>query len=145
MPELDLIAQLGGLLGRSLAEVSEDRLEQHAQANYALGSDRQHRINTDVYSLAADGTVSGLLLQPVTSQILLGFPLHQFRHLRHLQLSNVKLKSYAFLSDLKGLTSLDLSYNRISDFSFLRDLKGLTSLDLRSNNISSFSFLRDLK
>ncbi|MEM9092087.1 MAG: hypothetical protein AAGC93_25550 [Cyanobacteria bacterium P01_F01_bin.53] len=77
MPELDLIDQLGKLLGRSLKEVSEERFNQHSQTKYAWGSDRQSRINMDAYSLAADGTVSGLLIQTVTSHRLINFPLHQ--------------------------------------------------------------------
>lgn len=37
MSDLDLIRQLGDLLGRPLEEISEDRLKRHGQAKYARG------------------------------------------------------------------------------------------------------------
>ncbi|MEM8643194.1 MAG: COR domain-containing protein [Cyanobacteria bacterium P01_G01_bin.54] len=145
MSDLDLIRQLGDRLGRPLAEISEDRFEQHVQAKYARGRANQGQINRDAYSLAEDGTVSGLFLQPVTSQILFDFPLNQLSHVRHLHLYKINLQSFSFLSELKGLTSLYLSSNRITDCSFLSELKGLTSLDLRRNGITDCSFLSELK
>ena len=72
----------------------------------------------------------------MTSQLLLGLPFHQFRQVKYLYLNRVNFADYAFLSELKGLTSLDLRNNRISDVSFLSELKGLTSLDLRNNRIT---------
>ncbi|MDJ0707757.1 MAG: COR domain-containing protein [Leptolyngbyaceae cyanobacterium MO_188.B28] len=145
MSDLDLIHQLGDRLGRPLEEISEGRFERYVQANYSRDSTNQDRINRDAYSLAENGAVSGLFLQPVTSQIMFDIPLYQFRQIRHLFLSKVNLPSFSFLKGLKGLTSLDLRNNRISDGSFLRELKGLTSLDLRNNRISDGSFLRELK
>ena len=132
MTDLDLIDQLGGLLGRPLDVLSEERFERHAQAKYARDGGRE-QITRDAYCLGADGTVSGLFLQPVTSELLSDFPLHQFSQVRHLSLHRVNLKSYAFLSELKGLATLDLSSNEISDCSFLRGLKGLATLDLSYN------------
>ncbi|MBE7383927.1 MAG: leucine-rich repeat domain-containing protein [Leptolyngbya sp. SIO1E4] len=143
MSDLDLIRQLGDRLGRPLEEISEDRFTQHGQARYRWGS--TNRITRDAYSLAADGTVNGLFLQPVTSEILFDFPFRQFSQIRHLSLNWVNLPNISFLSDLKELTSLDLRNNSISDISFLSDLKELTSLDLRNNSISDISFLSDLK
>ncbi|MBD2462531.1 leucine-rich repeat domain-containing protein [Oscillatoria sp. FACHB-1407] len=155
MSELGLIHELGDRLGRPLEEISEDRFERHNQASYAQNWDDRinqasyaqnwgDRINRVSYSLAEDGTVSGLFLAPVTSHILLDFPIHQFRHLKHLYLSRVNLASFNFLRNLTRLTTLDLSSNNISDCSFLRKLTGLTLLNLSFNNISDCSFLRKL-
>jgi internalin A len=143
MSDLDLIRELGDRLGRPLEEVSEDRFERHIQAKYT--KNWGDRINRDAYSLAEDGTVSGLFLEPVTSHILLDFSFDQFRHLKYLYLSQIKLSSFDFLSKLKGLTSLDLSSNQISDVTFLQELKGITSLDLSNSEIRDGSFLRQLK
>ncbi|MEM9090357.1 MAG: leucine-rich repeat domain-containing protein, partial [Cyanobacteria bacterium P01_F01_bin.53] len=146
--ELDLINQLGALLGRPLEKITEARFEQHGQALSVLGNEKQRekqrRIIRDAYSLAKDGSISGLFLQPVTSHILLDFPLQELTHLRYLYLYSVRLRSYSFLSTLTGLTSLDLGENNISDCSFLSTLTGLTSLELGSNNISDCSFLSTL-
>ncbi len=141
MSDLDLIEQLGDFLRRPLIEVSEERLERHFQTRYEW--DGANRINRDAYSLAENGTVSGLLLQPVTSEILYDFPFQQLTDLRHLYLSRVNLSDWSFLSHLTGLTSLDLSF-RISDWSFLSHLTDLTSLDLSFTRISDGSFLGHL-
>ena len=143
MADLDLIEQLGKLLGRPLKELSEERFEHHGQAKYKPDAD-QDRIIRDAYCLGADGTVSGLLLQPVTSELLFDFPLYRFNHLKQLYLNRVNLPDYLFLKELTGLTTLDLSDNSISDGSFLKDLTGLTTLDLSDNSISDGSFLKDL-
>jgi hypothetical protein len=77
MSDLDLMHQLGNLLGRPLEQLSEDQFERHAQARATWNWDSQNLIKRDAYfqrdaySLGADGTVSGLFLQPVTSQLLL--------------------------------------------------------------------------
>ena len=144
MTDLALIRQLGELLRRPLQEVSEEQFQQHEQARYARGSAAQDRIARDAYCLAEDGTVSGLLLQPVTSELLDDFPFHQLKYLKYLYLSTVKLRSYSFLSELTGLTTLNLSYTSITDFSFLSELTGLTTLDLSYNSIADFSFLSEL-
>ena len=133
MSDLDLIHHLGGLLGRPLEQISEDRFEQHIQAKFARHS--ADFINRDAYSLAEDGTISGLFLRWATSEILLDFPFQEFSQVGHLYLHRVNLQSFSFLSELKGLKSLDLSDNKISDCSFLSELKGLTWLDLRNNKI----------
>ncbi|MEM9806794.1 MAG: leucine-rich repeat domain-containing protein, partial [Cyanobacteria bacterium P01_D01_bin.56] len=143
MSDLDLIEQLGNLLRRPLEKLSEERFERHGQGKYAADNS-ETQITRDAYCLAENGRVSGLFLQPVTSELLFDFPLHRFSHLKHLHLNQVNLSSYLFLKDLTGLTTLDLRYNRISDGSFLKDLTGLTTLDLRNNSISDGSFLKDL-
>lgn len=112
MADLDLIRQLGDLLGRPLEEISEERFERHAQAKYARDGAKD-RITRDAYCLASNGTVSGLFLQPVTSELLFDLSFEQICHVRYLYLDRVNLLSYSFLSDLKGLTSLDLSDNKI--------------------------------
>ncbi|OUC15462.1 MAG: hypothetical protein B0A82_06965, partial [Alkalinema sp. CACIAM 70d] len=145
MSDLDLIRQLGDLLGRPLEEIPEDRFERHIQAKNVRDWASQDLIKRDSYAVAKDGTVIGLFLAPVTSQRLFDFPFQQFRHLRHLHLSLVNLASFEFLRGLKELTSLDLSANHISDWSFLRELTGLTSLDLSYNSISDGVFLCELK
>ncbi len=142
MTDLDLIRQLGDLLRRPLIEVSEEQFERHGRSRYT--NDSADRINRDAYCLAADGTVSGLLLKPVTSKLLYGFHLQELKHLKYLYLPNVNLPDCSFLSELTGLTSLDLSDNSITDFSFLSELTGLTSLDLSDNSITDCSFLSEL-
>lgn len=84
MSDLDLIKQLGDLLGRPLLEVAEERLERHFRARY--GRDRSERIDRDAYSLSENGTVSGLLLLPVTSELLYDFPFGRLKNLRYLDL-----------------------------------------------------------
>ena len=81
MTDLDLIYQLGNLLGRPLQEISEERFEQYGRSQYKQGRTEEHIscVIRDIYSLAADGTLSGLLLQPITSELLHDFPLQQFR------------------------------------------------------------------
>ncbi|NEQ49401.1 MAG: leucine-rich repeat domain-containing protein, partial [Leptolyngbya sp. SIO3F4] len=143
MADLDLIEQLGKLLGRPLEEIPEERFERHGQAKYKRDAD-QDRIIRDAYCLGADGTVSRLLLQPVTSELLFDFPLYRFNHLKQLYLDRVNLPDYSFLKELTGLTTLDLRNNRISDWSFLKELTGLTTLDLSYNRISDWSFLKEL-
>ena len=144
MTDLALIRQLGELLSRPIQAVSEEQFKRHEQARYAQGSAAQDRITRDAYCLAEDGTVSGLLLQPVTSELLYDFPFQQLGQLKYLYLSTVELQSYSFLSELTGLTTLFLSFNRITDFSFLSELAGLTTLDLCSNDITDCSFLSEL-
>ena len=84
MTDLDLIRQLGELLRRPLQEVSEEQFQQYEQARYARGSAAQDRITRDAYCLAEDGTISGLLLQPVTSELLDNFPFQQLKYLKYL-------------------------------------------------------------
>ena len=96
--DIDLIRQLGNCLGRPLEQISEDRFEQHIQAQYAWDSANQNRITRDAYSLAEDGTVSGLFLQPVTSVILVDFPLQQLRQVKHLYLYRINLQRVLPLS-----------------------------------------------
>jgi internalin A len=143
--ELDLIHELGDRLGRPLEEIAEDRFERHIQANNARGRASQDLIERDSYSVAKDGTVSGLFLAPVTSQLLFDFPLQQFSHVKHLHIRQVNIPSFSFLSEFKSLTSLNLSSNEITDFSFLSELKSLISLDLSFNRIADFAFLGKLK
>lgn len=114
MTDLDLIRQLGDRLGRPLEEIPEERFEQHIQAKYSRNQTDQELINKDAYALTKEGAVSGLFLQPVTSETLFDFPFDQFREVRHLYLERVNLSSYSFLSGLTGLTTLDLSSNSIS-------------------------------
>ncbi|MGR3279039.1 hypothetical protein ACSYAD_28655, partial [Acaryochloris marina NIES-2412] len=102
MSDLDLIRQLGDRLGRPLEAISEERFEQHIQAKYSRNQTDQELIKRDTYSLTIEGAVSGLFLQPVTSEILFDFPFDQFRDVRHLSLDRVNLSSYSFLRDLKG-------------------------------------------
>jgi internalin A len=144
MSDLDLIYKLGERLGRPLQQLSEAQFERHAQAKATRNWNSPNLIKRDAYCLGADGTVSGLFLQPLTSQLLVDFPFHQFGSVKHLYLSQVNLPSYDFLGNLTGLTSLDLSNNQISDISVLSTLTGLTSLDLRSNQISDISVLSTL-
>lgn len=145
MSELDLIRQLGDLLGRPLEEIAEDRFEQHIQAKFTKDWTNPDLIRRDSYSLSQDGIVSGLFLQPVTSQILFGFPFEKFSHVKHLHLNRVNLPNFSFTSKLKNLSSLDLGNNNISDVLFLKELKNLTSLYLGSNEITDISFLRELE
>jgi len=98
-----VIHQLGERLGRPLEQFSEDGFERHAQANMMRNWDsHQKLIERDSYSLGVDGTISGLFLQPVTSQLLVDFPFHQFINVKYLYLSRVNLPSYNFLGKLKG-------------------------------------------
>ncbi len=145
MPDLDLIRQLGDLLGRPLDEISEAQFERHAEARAAQDWHSPDLIKKDSYALTAEGSVSGLFLRPVTSELLRDFPFWQLSRVRHLYLHRVNLPRFAWLAELKRLTSLDLSSNQISDISFLAELKGLTSLYLRSAEISDISFLAELK
>ena len=143
MSDLDLIEQLGELLGRPLEELPEARFERHAQTKH-LQDGSQERITRDAYCLGTDGTVSGLFLQPVTSRVLFDFSFNRFRHLRYLYLDAVNLPSYSFLSKLTALTMLSLSCNRIVNCFFLTGLTDLTTLDLSHNMIVSCIFLCNL-
>ncbi|PZO19892.1 MAG: hypothetical protein DCF25_07770, partial [Leptolyngbya foveolarum] len=145
MTDLDLIRQLGELLRCPLQEVSEEQFKRHEQIAYsAQGNAAQEQITRDAYCLAADGTVSGLLLQPVTSELLYDFPFQQLGQLKYLYLSIVNLQSCLFLNKLTGLTTLDLSNDSITDCLFLNKLTGLTTLDLSYNSITDWSFLNKL-
>lgn len=145
MSDLDLIDELGELLGRPLEEISEGRFERHAQGKYLLDGKTQNLIARDTYCLAKEGTVSGVFLQPATSELLFDFPLEQFKQIKHLYLNQVNLRDYSFLAELTGLKSLDLSNNKIKNASFLAELVSLKSLVLSNNQISNISFLEKLK
>ena len=114
--EIDLIHQLGDILGRPLDKLSEAHFERHNQAKDQetyLRDNSLDCIKRDAYCLAVEGTVSGLYLHTVTSHILLDFPFHHFRHLKYLSLIHINLSSFEWLRDFKGLTTLDLRSNNI--------------------------------
>jgi len=123
MSDLDLIRQLEDLLGHPLEEIPEAQFEQHNQAAFTRDWDSPDWIEKDSYSMTDDGAVSGLLIQPVTSDLLTLFPFWQFSQIRHLHLRQVNLESFSFISDLKDLNSLNLGDNKISDISFLIETK----------------------
>ncbi|MGF1569869.1 MAG: hypothetical protein ACFCVD_17665 [Nodosilinea sp.] len=94
MSDLDLIRQLADRLGRPLQELSEARFERHAQARAARDWNSQELLKRDAYALVADGSVSGLLLQPVTSEILVDFPFAQLSHIGEVVRRQISLNTH---------------------------------------------------
>lgn len=71
--------------------------------------------------------------------------IENFKKLKNLSVTSLKINNYNAIANLTQLTNLDLSSNNLTDINYLSNLVNLKELKLSSNNLTNINPLANLK